>query len=199
MYDGKQALCVVQKQRFVCWFSGTGLSSVWEETGCGTFLMSDSVCGGFELTTGTCASAIRIGFNLINPYDEDGSMFIGVQRRTSCHANARSDFGVANACSFSSQFTVWLNGNGSTKMRVISEECGSQCVSCSCVCVDSCWHTFQIEGRACDIQHYIDGNVEVTHSTNIPTLPLSPNILSTQVGSGQNIVTSIRYFEAYNT
>ncbi len=55
IYEAKQALTTVQKQRFVEWFSGDALDSIWTQTnsvGTGTFGMQDDIDGDSKLQQG---------------------------------------------------------------------------------------------------------------------------------------------------
>jgi len=203
IYEAKQALTTVQKQRFVCWFSGGSISSVWTETcigGGGSVGMSDSIDGGYFMTTGSCNNDRKgIDFGQIEQYEETGAVIIWVAKADATGntvlrvgTGAIANFG---GCSYHAGF-LCANTNFAVQAH---DGCSATCSETS-NSKDACTHVHKLEFNTCDVEYTLCGGcICVTHSCTLPMCPQAPmaNIL-TKTGGGSATV-NLRYVEAYNT
>ena len=200
MYESFNELTTVNKQHFVEWFSGDALDTIWTvtETGSGTKAMSDSVDGGYQAETSTGASdKIALNFNNKRQYNHQGSVFITVAKRFTS--------GFING--FNDTLTTWdnpsneagiINKTGVTYQRAITSDSTTQSESNTSVAIDTSWHSYKGELDASNYYLTIDGTLEVTKTTNLPTAKMQPQLF-TYVISGTAGKMGVRYLETYNT
>ena len=85
VYEMTNPLTTVRKQHFWDYFSGATLNSRWTFTnhlGAGSGAMSDSVDGGYIVTTASATNnRSGISFNDIRPFAHDGSVMIASVKR----------------------------------------------------------------------------------------------------------------------
>ena len=197
IYQAKQALSVVQKQRFVEWFSGDALDSIWTKTGSGTVAMDDAIDGGLKITTASGSTDI-ITFNDIRQYDFDAAVLIAIMKM----GGNSSQFGVAGFAadvSNSHEATIGMNTDQSTSFFLLKTRAtGSATYTNSSVSLDTNFHAFKVENKASSVDGIIAGVVEATNTTNLPTSKQQPVFdVGDRATGGKN--ASIRYLEAYNT
>jgi len=111
IYEAKQALTTVQQCRFVCWFSGTSLSSVWTQTnlaGSNTFQMANALDQGFEIVTGAFDNnAASINFNQKKHFCPAAAVTIQIVRMV-CSASRVNFAGVRYLRQVVRQIFHWL-------------------------------------------------------------------------------------------
>ena len=62
---------------------------------------------------------------------------------------------------------------------------------------DTAYHTWKWNANSSDVELNLDGTLEVTKTTNLPTTDLQPALMSWNE-NGNRDVTHIRYLECYN-
>jgi len=202
LYESFNPLNVIATQHFVEWFSGDALDSIWTQGdagGVGTFQMEDSIDGGFSIQSGaTAADFSFIGFNNIKHYDADNSILIAVFKDYNIAVgnervglnNLDSEEGLGTHSSYMEAIQSVANYRLSTINVSFTQVAGS-------VLRDTNFHSLKIQNTASDCKMIIDGVLDVTNTTTLPTDPLQPRIGSrADNGAGK---VGIRYLEVFNT
>jgi len=209
VYEITDAICTVRKQRFWCWFSGDVLHPRWttyDIVGCNTFEMGDDVDGGFKVITGTGgANRGGIGFNNINHYCEDASVFIIVARRVTSSANNIMGLGsggcaVLDSGDNSSMMSVRNHPSISTNFQLFTSTASSNGSNDTCVARDEVYHSFKLcNSCGCSTLTIDGGCVDATRTLTLPTVTQEPFFFSWKggaiCGGAEN---RIRYIEAFN-
>jgi hypothetical protein len=203
LYEQLFALTTVMKQRVVDNFSGDSLNerwTQWNETGTGTFAMSDEVDGGFSIITDATSGRSGIGFNNIRQYSNSGLVVIAVIKRVSA-SNARTAVGAKNTQDFGAQIQgiQIQNHSGSTYYIIQSGDASTGSSTNMTTSVDTSWHNLKQELGGSDLKAYLDGTLEATHTTNLPTTKMQPLFASRSDASSNAVESRIRYMECYNT
>tara|TARA_R110000822_G_scaffold281965_1_gene403583 strand:- start:17 stop:613 length:597 start_codon:yes stop_codon:yes gene_type:complete len=195
------------KQHFIEWFSGADISSIWTKRniiGTGTFAMDDSVDGGFKISHGSAVNNnSQIDFGNIRQYAEDGSVYIGVVKKS---ATGGSDVAVYHG------FTANITGTGMQSAMVEDSSYGeavlrtggvsassTQSQTSPAINTGTAWYTHQITCGSANVKLNIDGVLKVTKTSDPPTIPMQPFAKSyNTVGTGADSI-QVRYMECYNT
>ena len=205
IYDQLNAYGTVAKQRFVENFSGDALDTDrWNTSG--TVAMADEVDGGVNILTGTGSYAsAHINFTLKRQYSATGSRFISVHRINQAgtlHHNSgvglvrenRGDSGGEQAVILTSNASGWSNWG----LRTYASASSGGSTEGS-VATDTSYHTFEVV-LASDVKSYIDGVLDVTRTTTLPTNALQPCYGLQKISSGSTPISyNAVYCEAYNT
>ncbi len=197
------------KQRVVETFSGGAVDTDrWTTTGFGagagntTFTIDNEVDGGalMLVSSGTSGEGMA-NFNNIRQFSNTGSVFICVTKSNDVASGQNSRVGLKHGTD------VTFNGG-----QLAGTENGYNVTSISSFCADasgfnrtntslgrdSSWHTFKGQLTASDYKLAVDGVMETTDTTNLPTVRLQP-FLYKAFNSGYTSSSSTRYYEAYNT
>jgi hypothetical protein len=199
----------VANQRVVENFSGSVLDTDrWTNTGFGagagntTFTMSDEVDGGALMLVSSGIGGEGIAnFNNIRQFSNTGSVFICTTKSNDVASGQNSRVGLKYGTD------VTFNGG-----QLAGTENGYNVTSISSFCADasgfnrtntslgrdSSWHTFKGQLTSSDYKLAVDGVMETTDTTNLPTVRLQP-FLYKAFNSGYTSSSSTRYYEAYNT
>jgi hypothetical protein len=194
----------VANQRVVENFSGTGLDiDRWHTTnnaGTNTFAMSDEADGGFKLTTGTGSSnQMGINFNDKRQFSPTGSVAIIVGK--SSYTNVYTDFGFSNnnqSSNSQSAFFRFTNQYGGGKIGFLTCGAGTTEDFPTSVDLSTDWFTMKVECKSSSVEGSINGVLERTHATRIPTQKLQP-IVKHQNTDTTARSCQIKYMECYNT
>ena len=194
------------KQHFIDWFSGKQASSHWALThpsgSGGTFVGKDEVNGGMIFTSGTSGNNNCVWwFNNKRQYNPTGFIQIAVWRNdptSSGHSYNQTIVGMSNA-SDNGQYTYWQFNGATAYFRIRNRGSGSAgALIDSSVTKDQVFHKFKIEGKSASLEYSIDDALEITRTSELPSVALQPIIKGDN--SGQNpLVGAIRYMEIYNT
>ena len=194
------------KQHFIEWFSGKGGTNkpnfAWEFRSIAgvTGAMSDSIDGGFVLTAGTGGNDRgEISFNDVGQFNLSGSVMIAVSKISSI-TNVNSWVGLLEARTQDADFGYFGNIStiSSTKLSLnTNNSSGSSDTQSSCN-MDTNWHTRKLIFSTSGVQGYIDGVLEVDHSSNKPTGNAQPEVWVNGLNSTSS-TNSVRYMECYNT
>ena len=203
-YEMSNPLTTVRKQHFWEWFSGATLNSRWTTTnsgGAGTYSMSDEADGGLLITTPTTINTQQnMDFGDKRNFSPTGSVFIAVVK--SSWTNVYNDFGFTNTQpNAQSAIFRWTSHNADGKIHLLT--CGSGTTEDIATSVSgnaTDWSAIKIECKASSVEGSINGVLERTHSTQIPT---SDTKLQPYVGIYNTVASAktcqIRYMECYNT
>ena len=202
------------KQHIVEWFSGKQLPSYWINTlsGSASHGMSDEIDGGFKTTCpNTTHGGIELNFNATNniagakrQYDLSSSTVIGVVKKTDlpttgwlavgCTDNINLGTDAANnySCKYHQSVSAYVQGRSGdgTNTTDIS----------STLTMDTNFHAYKSESLGAKILYTMDGSLEITKSSNMPTGKGNPSMrvgMNTAHSGGST--AQIRYLEAYNT
>lgn len=201
LYQSKQALTTVQKQRFVEWFSGTALEAIWTTrnlAGVNTYSMADAVDEGFDITTaGGNADYAEIDFNDFRHYVETACICIFVGRRVG--DNTGYFTGLTNDTSNNKFHTARYEDSSLTTNKSLGTVDGTAYSSTgSDVARDTAWTGVKIECGSANIKLYLAGVLKITKTTNRPAAKLQPFV--SVFGNNASVAQGrTRYFEAYNT
>lgn len=199
VYQILTPLTTVKKQWFVEWFDGDDLKAYWTKrdvAGTGTFAMADAVDEGFSIITGASASGqSRIDFNDIRHYNFDAAIIIAVCRRLTA-TNAQIGVGLHNRTSV--DFAFCEDSTNGTNKRLETFAAGTGSNTESSIPIDTVFTGYKMEMGSVNVKMTINGVLEVTKTTNRPTLRQQPTFdafnPSTTASEGR-----IRYYEAFNT
>jgi hypothetical protein len=189
------------KQHFVEWFSGSALDSIWTETlvtGTPTFTMADAVDEGFAITTSAGVfDSGSINFNDKRPFSNTGSVIIVIPRCVES-TNRKYFCGLADGVSLGNNYAVVLNETGLTNYAIITNDGSGSSTIESSIVTDEVFRVCKIELDGTDAKLTIDGSLEVTKTTDLPTTKLQPIFrVENKVATVRNY--RIKYLEAYNT
>jgi hypothetical protein len=204
MYESFNPLTTVNKQHFVEWFSGSALDSIWTQTnivGTGGFVMEDSVDGGFKLSCGTNVNDhSEIDFNNKRQYAHNGSVFITVTKKG---ATGGSDlatyYGFVSNITSGATNEAGISDSSFGNASLSTADASTRSLTGGTVNTGTAWHTHKIETSASNVVWYVDGVLNVTKTTNRPTITMQPHarILNTSTSGIDDMW--IRYMECYNT
>lgn len=207
MREAFQALSNPFNQRFVEWFSGSQLSSIWDQNslfGSPVFAMVDDINEGFGIshdTTNPSQGAIIAG-NTERPFDFDACVMHTITRRVEANGNTQAgwanrsdgDFGNTPDDSVKYQQTSLQ-----TFIRFVTIRNLSTTVVLTTVPSDQIFHHIRQElfGSSATIE--IEGKLEATSVTDLPILKLYAGFKENNTGGGTIGEARIRYMEVFNT
>jgi len=202
IYEAKDPLTTVQKQRLVEWFSGAGLCTQrWNTTcitGTNEFKTADGIDLGFELTTGAGTSDQgSINQNNINHYNESGAVSISsfqtLQTTLIRHRIGFSDTTTGGDLAVSDQDT-----NLSCNIQIMTQN-GAVNRTSTCIAISANFRMLKVEMNACDATlNVCSACVSATSSCSLPVVDMQLfwNALTRTTATR---TTRNRYWEAYNT
>ncbi len=206
MYESRSALCVVQKQHFVCWFSGSGAGcnvphAYWSFSHLvgsgGTAIMLDEIDGGFEINAPTGANNLPlIKQGCVGQYNCNGAISISVWKGSKITSGSSTHSGFQLDCNTNAAF-----GSIAPTLDAVNFAIRNiNCTTTSCVALDTNYHVHKVEVRACDMLYYVDSCcVSATHTGTLPTAPMQVAFWQQSHCCGGATQGNIRYTEAYNT
>lgn len=198
LYERLFALTEVMRQRFVETFSGALLNERWLLTigSSGSGTMRDAIDGGYRLSTGTTANAsATIEFNDKRPFDNDGCTMIAVVTPNQT-TNTRLLCSLADVVgSFTN--SVMVRHDSANSFYTLATNFSTQ--TSTTVSLDTIKHVHKIVLTASDAKLFIDGVLEATGSTNLPTVKMQPVIEVFNKGITVDDTYDIHYLEVYNT
>ena len=166
-----------------------------------TFAMSDSVDGGFSITTGSSSSdQSEIDFNDKRQYAHDGSVFICSAKRVSASSLFRTGL-TANITDSNTNRIIIENNSGQTYCRFEAFDGSTGLGAASTTTpADTNWHNFKAVLNGSSAVLTVDGvtDATTTRGSNVPVTNLQPYFFG-QTLTGSSAVLSIKYMECYNT
>jgi len=203
LYERLSALTQVAGQRVVENFSGSGLqTNRWTTrnvAGSPVFGMTDEIDGGYQITCATTANEFgSLDFNSKRQYDEDNAVCVGVIKTDATNNRlVFVGFGGVVANPNTENAVGGIETNSSTsKFITQSADATTKSSTASSVDLDTNPHVNKIDLSASDCKYYLDGVLEVTKSTNLPTDKVQPVFWCQRQGA--DMIGQIRYLEAYN-
>lgn len=207
MYESRSALTTVQKQHFVEWFSGSLLPSYWDygySGGSNTSEMNDAVDGGYKHGCGSGVNYIQwINFNGKQQYNPAGSVCISIHRMDSVAQRGAALVGLMNGNSNATSNphdAITSHHAGFLKQHennIYASSSNGTCTSTDTTVGGDAYKTYKSELGSSNIKFYIDGSLEITKTTNLPTNRLQPSLTGYHKGGQGNLL--ITYMECYNT
>ena len=203
VYEILDAISTTRKQRFWDWFDGDALKSIWTTTdlsGTNTFGMDDNIDGGFKITTATTnGNRGQIEFNDVRSFTHNASVLIGVMKRAT--GSMLINMGMFNNTEiFANSFYnggLVSNDSSDTNYELGTSTAAALSNTASSIAIDTNWRVHKLEFGASDVKLTIDGTLEVTKTTNLPTTKMQPAFgARSRGGAGDG---HIRYMEVYNT
>ena len=195
------------KQHFIEWFSGKGGTNkpnfAWQadNSGTATGAMSDSIDGGFAISTGaTNGSRGFIGFNQKWQFSPTGSVIVAVMKHGSV-TGGESYTGLQDGTNSGSGKGAWSYVNDAWKgafFNLYTVGASGATWTDSGVTSDTNWHTHKIELTSSQVSLKIDDVLSSTSDTNLPAVALQPSV-GINTTSSANRTLNIRYMEVYNT
>jgi len=195
-------------QHMVEWFSGSSLNTDrWTITSINsTGSMSDSVNGGYLLTTGTNNNdIIELDFNQKRQYSNTASEVISVWKAgTSGNVFENAEIGLMgdNYAISGIDRAGWVLNNAIASASYFLESGNSSGVGYvwTSVPYDTNYHVFKSSLSASGMTGSIDGVAVGTTTTNLPSGKMQPHI-HRQYKSDDGVarILNIAYMECYNT
>lgn len=205
IYEAKQALTIIQKQRFVEWWSGDDLDLIWtknDQTGTGTYVMVDAINEGFSVKCGTgTGDNSSISFNGIDHYSPTGSRQIWIWKRLDTNQWALAGLS-GSAVGFASIFSALgvQNRTSETNYRMFhNNDTSPASTTDTTVLIDTVFHLHDIEALSSSCTLKIDNTLEATATVDIPISKMSPFFQTLALSSAGGKEARVRYFEVYNT
>ena len=204
VYEMTNPLTTVRKQHFWEYFSGATLNSRWTLTdvnGGTSGAMSDDVDGGYKISFSTQSSAWGgVTFNNKRPFSHLGSVVIGDVKKTFGTGAGGGHFGFSGTIDTSQGQTATCQfDSGQDANFALRTEAASGSSTPSSMVLDENWHSTEIHVQSSSVDLTIDGTVEVTRSTTLPTTSMQPIYYGIKRSTDAGDYISIRYCEAYNT
>ena len=198
LYERLSALTQVMGQRVVETFTGALLNERWNQSGAGTSAMSDEVDGGVALaSTSSSFSSSTISFNTKRQYDFDDSVILIVGKINSL-ALALMKLGLSSVEGFGPE-TAHLDYDSAvgTNYNLVTGDASVESTTSGAITADTNYHLFKIECGSANIKLIIDGVLDVTKTTNRPTVKMMPALRSLTRTTAIKTV-NVLYCEAYN-
>ena len=202
MYESFNPLTTVNKQHFVCWFSGKQTPRPFtirntNKSGA-SFTMNDSVDGGGRISTGSTADA-KCAFDFNNKgmhYSPTGSVMLSVSKAVDINTNQGLKIYLTNTNTNeggTSQFGafymtssgLFIRHNGTNTSSGLSQ--------------DTSWHLWKFELTSSSGKVWQDGTLAGTVTTTLPSDSMQPSYTNTTGGAGGSRRQDVRYCEVYNT
>lgn len=195
LYERLSALTQVMGQRVVETFEGALVNERWNDIGSGSSAMADAVDGGLIITADS-SQAAGINFNNKRQYDFEDSVIISTWKRGESSTAQFARVGLINS-SVSTNLALCQDdvGGGNFKLLKTGDNSSSSSTN-STISSDTNFHVVKIETGSANTLLTIDGVLEVTKSTNRPTLKMQPFVEGGATGTTSTC--SIRYLEMYN-
>lgn len=206
LYEHLFPLTTIMKQRVVDNFDGDTLNERWTQRiidTAPTFAMVDAIDEGFSILTATVSDdGGALEFNNIRHYLNTASIVLGVIRPLQTTSimtyigfyNTRTGFGGGTQLAEAGFDTF----SDTVNFTIRTGDASATSVTSTTVVADTTFRLHQVELTSANSQYSINGNLEVTKTTNRPTIRLQPFFVvltrTTAAREGR-----IRYLEAYNT
>jgi hypothetical protein len=194
----------VMKQRMVERFSGDALDTDrWTLTqivSTCTATMADSVDGGmlFQTDSGAGSPSASLTFNNKRQYNPAGFKFISVIKKNDDNLGIKGGIGndkVVNP----SHYAFLMDGSFVSYKSLETKDGSTASLTASSVALSQTAYEYDIEGTASNVKLGINGNIEVTKTTNRPTAACQPFLYIQSRGTAAVKDYNVRYVECYNT
>ena len=194
------------KQHFIDWCSGKGGTNrtdfkwVFRSISGTSGAMESSIDGGFKLSASSAGNSRgEISFNdNSRPFDLQNSVLICVNKSETI-ANVKNWVGLLRAKAQNDDFGQFgcMSDYSSTKNSLNTYRGGSESNTQSSRNMDTDWHVNKIDFSSGDVNAYVDGNLEITKTTDLPIGNAQPVFWINGLTSNST-EHSMRYLEVYN-
>ena len=203
MYESRSELTTVQNQHFVEWFSGKELGHYWTLTqivATCTATISDSVDGGmlFQTDSGSGSPSACLTFNNKRQYNPAGFRFISICQKNDDNLGIKGGIGndkVVNP----SHYAFMMEGSFVSYKSLETKDGSTASLTASSIALSQNAFTYDIEGTSSNVKLGINGNLEVTKTTNRPTAACQPFLYIQSRSTAAVKDYNIRYVECFNT
>lgn len=203
MYESRSELTTVQNQHFVEWFSGKELGHYWTLTqivATCTATISDSVDGGmlFQTDSGSGSPSACLTFNNKRQYNPAGFRFISICQKNDNNLGIKGGIGndkVVNP----SHYAFMMEGSFVSYKSLETKDGSTASLTASSIALSQNAFTYDIEGTSSNVKLGINGNLEVTKTTNRPTAACQPFLYIQSRSTAAVKDYNVRYLECYNT
>jgi len=197
LYEILSELTQVTGQRVVEQFQGNNIDTTrWTTTGIGTATTKDEINGGVEIASSNTATSVA--FNSKRQYDNSNSVFISVFKRNTSGQGITHVGLVDTANTLGGNYSIAEDATNQTYKRLQTRDNSTTSSTNSTIAVDLAYHVYKVDLSASDNKLYIDGVLEVTKTTNLPTGKLMPELGTDRSAVGVANGMQTTYFEAYN-
>tara|TARA_R110002020_G_scaffold703_1_gene3457 strand:- start:3872 stop:4549 length:678 start_codon:yes stop_codon:yes gene_type:complete len=203
MYESRSELTTVQNQHFVEWFSGKELGHYWTLTqivATCTATISDSVDGGmlFQTDSGSGSPSACLTFNNKRQYNPAGFRFISICQKNDNNLGIKGGIGndkVVNP----SHYAFMMEGSFVSYKSLETKDGSTASLTASSIALSQNAFTYDIEGTSSNVKLGINGNLEVTKTTNRPTAACQPFLYIQSRSTAAVKDYNVRYVECFNT
>ena len=191
---------VTKRQWFQEWFTGKSLNTdiwgMWNESGSGSFAMSDSVDGGFSITT-SAGGRSGIDFNNNRQFSPNSSTIIAVVKKTALSSRRLFvGFRYDGTTNGTAECALLHSHDGGNIGLLTGDDSGGDTTAGSVAPSTNYILTkIVLKTSSCDMN--INGILDVTRTEDLPTVATQPQLMARDDGSGTCIV-HCTYMEAYN-
>ncbi len=202
LYEQLFPFTTVMKQRMVEHFDGNVLCvDKWcfqIHSGSGSSgVMQATIDGGFIITTGTATNNFSsIHFDCIRQFDPAALVAIFVRKKNTC--NTRVMTRMTQSSVGASPCHIGICSSDAACFMTMTTNDGGTTSSTLCETTNNCLITTRMQICCCCATGRINGVLEATHGTNLPTADLAPTFLVQTNNSGSK-TAEVHYIEAYNT
>lgn len=201
IYEHLFALTILMKQRVVENFDGDSLNERWrfrDIVGTGSGAMSDTVDGGYEITTGTNGGDTSgIDFNDIRQYSNVASIMIAEWSADNI-TSGLAESGLHNVLSAGNFITARLDETVAFYyLRTHDGSVGTN--TFTDIADDTAFHNHKLEKTSSNATLTLDGVLKATKTDRLPTVKLQPAFRRQTTTASTARKMKIRFAEAFNT
>ena len=202
VYEITNNLSTIAGQHMIDYFSGNSLDDRWTETnvaGTGTFAMSDSVDGGFSITTATADNNnSSINFNNKRPFNYENSGCVGVVQKVATSSKIWCGFRNSGLVDSENWSSLYGDGQDGTYKSLTTGDGAGTSTANSSVANDTAWTLFKIETTPSINNLTINGVLEVSKTTDLNDAQKMQPIFQVKALTTGGKEGKIRYMEAWN-
>jgi len=189
---------------FIDTFSGADINDLWTKddiSGTGSIGISDSIDDGGFITTGAGSNnRTAIYFNNLRQYSPTNSILIGIVKRES-GASSSTRCGLDNdnelAVTQGDGYTTYEDSTNNSHKALRTGDTTNESLIDSSIVIDNIITQFVLETNSNNNILSIGNVLEVTKTTNLPTVKLQP-VFHQHTHSANARTGRIRYMECYN-
>lgn len=202
LYEQLFPLTTVMKVRVIENFSGDTLDERWTQTniaGAGTFAIVDVPDEGFSVLSGaTSANESQINFNNIRHYAHDTTVCISVFRAVATTSNVTYSGLSGNILTWDGvEKALAVMNSANANFGLSTADATTSSTTQGSVAIDTTFRDYKIENGSSDIKLTLTGTLDVTKTTNRPTVKMQP-VFGVKTTTGSAKETRIRFIEAFN-
>ena len=184
-------------------FNGTSLDERWLTSilrGTGTVIVQDDIDEGINIQAlGTPAPQFKskISMGGIRHYNEQGAVFIGIWRglETTDNPNKMALINVSTDIAN----TNFVQSQGAGSYNLVTDDGTTTSSSNGSAYTETDFNLFRIEISPTVATLIANGILEISHTTNLPTLRLEPTFQQNSQVANVPKNMRVRYAEAFNT